>query len=66
MGRTARAVSYTHLDVYKRQDFDRNTNECRDKHLDEIVATRTHYLAHREEVKGEMEKYRNMTFPGLD
>ncbi len=47
-------------------DFDRNQNECRDKHLDEIVATRRHYLSHREEVMPAMARYKEMTFPGLD
>ena len=46
--------------------FDRNKNEGREKHLDEINATREHFFAHQEEVKAGMAKYRELTFPGLD
>lgn len=41
---------------------DRNINECRDKHLDEIVETRIDYMQHQEEVKSKMKKYRDLEF----
>lgn len=46
-------------------DFDRNKNECRDKHLDEITDTRITYFANQDTVKAGLEKYRKMTFKEL-
>ena len=42
---------------------DRNKNEARAEHLNEIMQTRMDYLAHRGEVDDIRKKYREITFP---
>ena len=44
---------------------DRNQNETRDLHLDEIVATKIDFFQHMPEVQEKMAKYKNMKFPAI-
>ena len=44
---------------------DRNKNEARAEHLNEIVQTRIDYLQHREELSDIRKKYREMEFPTI-
>lgn len=44
---------------------DRNKNEARAEHLNEIVQTRSDYLQHREELSEIRKKYREMEFPTI-
>lgn len=45
---------------------DRNVNECRDKHLEEIVQTRIHFMQHQGETAELKEKYKNLKFPTVE
>ena len=45
---------------------DRNVNECREKHLEEIVSTRIDFMKHQEEARAKMEKYRELKFPTVE
>ena len=45
---------------------DRNVNECRDKHLEEIIQTRIHFMEHQHEVEELKRKYRELTFPTVE
>jgi hypothetical protein len=45
---------------------DRNINECRDKHLEEIVQTRIHFMQHQHETAELKAKYRDMKFPTVE
>ena len=44
---------------------DRNKNEARAEHLNEIVQTRIDYLQHRDELSDIRKKYREMEFPTI-
>lgn len=45
---------------------DRNVNECRDKHLDEIVATRIDFFERQAEVQAKYGKYKDLKFPAVE
>ena len=45
---------------------DRNVNECRDKHLEEIVQTRIHFMQHQHETEELKKKYRELKFPTVE
>lgn len=45
---------------------DRNVNECRDKHLDEIVATRIDFFERQAEVQAKYGKYKELKFPTVE
>lgn len=45
---------------------DRNVNECRDKHLDEIVETRIDFMKRQEEVKSLYGKYKELKFQTVE
>ncbi len=45
---------------------DRNINECRDKHLEEIVQTRIHFMQHQHETQELKAKYRDLKFPTVE
>lgn len=45
---------------------DRNVNECRDKHLDEIVQTRIDFFQRQEEVQAKYGKYKELKFPTVE
>ena len=42
---------------------DRNINECRDKHLDEIIATRIDFFENMPKVQERYGKYKELKFP---
>ena len=44
---------------------DRNKNEARSEHLNEIVQTRIDFFQHRDEMEELRKKYRDMTFPTI-
>lgn len=44
---------------------DRNINEARDKHLDEIIATRIDFFQRQGEIQEAYAKYKNMKFPSI-
>ena len=44
---------------------DRNSNETRDLHLDEIVATKIDFFQRMPEVQEKLQKYKNMKFPAI-
>lgn len=44
---------------------DRNSNETRDLHLDEIVATKIDFFQRMPEVQEKLAKYKNMKFPAI-
>ena len=45
---------------------DRNVNECRDKHLEEIIQTRIHFMQHQHETEELKKKYKELTFPTVE
>ena len=45
---------------------DRNVNECRDKHLEEIMETRIHFMQHQHETDELKKKYRELKFPTVE
>ena len=45
---------------------DRNVNECRDKHLEEIMETRIHFMQNQGIAKEKMAKYRDLKFPTVE
>ena len=45
---------------------DRNVNECRDKHLEEIMETRIHFMQHQQETEELKKKYRELKFPTVE
>lgn len=45
---------------------DRNINECRDKHLEEIIATRIDFFEHIDTVKERYGKYKDLKFPTVE
>lgn len=45
---------------------DRNVNECRDKHLEEIIATRINFFENMPTVQERYVKYKNLKFPTVE
>ena len=45
---------------------DRNVNECRDKHLEEIIATRIDFFENMPTVQERYVKYKNLKFPTVE
>ncbi len=45
---------------------DRNVNECRDKHLEEIIATRINFFENMPVVQERYAKYKNLKFPTVE
>ena len=45
---------------------DRNVNECRDKHLEEIMETRIQFMQNQGVAKERMAKYRELKFPTVE
>ena len=45
---------------------DRNVNECREKHLEEIMETRIHFMQNQGIAKEKMAKYRELKFPTVE
>ena len=45
---------------------DRNVNECREKHLEEIVQTRIHFMQHQGEAAELKTKYQALKFPTVE
>ena len=45
---------------------DRNVNECRDKHLDEIVQTRIDFFERQEEVQAKYGRYKDLKFKTVE
>ena len=44
---------------------DRNVNECRDLHLDEIMATKIDFFERQHTIQDEYKKYKDMKFPAI-
>jgi multimeric flavodoxin WrbA len=47
------------------RDYDRNVNECREKHLEEIVSTKIDFFQRQESVKDMHRTYIDITFPAI-
>lgn len=46
-------------------DYDRNVNECRDKHLDEIIATKIDFFQRQASVKDLQQHYNDIVFKAI-
>lgn len=45
--------------------YDRNQNECREKHLDEIIATKIDFFQRQDTIKDLHQKYKDLKFPNI-
>ncbi|MDO4735127.1 MAG: hypothetical protein Q4A51_07690 [Lachnospiraceae bacterium] len=53
------------IDPEHGHDRDRNINECRALHLDEIIQTRIEFFGQQELVKEKYKKYKEKQFPSI-